>query len=558
LRGNPGCAVGPKTPTAEAGVLLAEVGLLKERGLTAEAVVADFVFKNIQPLKDRAYPAYLYQGLADSTRVTNKRIPAVDLVSRLEMILRGKVSNVGAPVAYSAWNLPPSKPFTHFVSNPPAGDGGLGLRVRPSAEEVSALVALLEEIPDDERRVHFEVPLDPSDAEISVMLDMLAEDSSDVAHAGTLALAPPEAGKALDIQRPDSVCPKRPCRANQPASPADGQKKKKRRLRRVSCLDRDAGPSAPAAEEVPVPEFTEADPNGCDPSDADPNGCAVRVADEDDEEEEDEIPLIRKNSRRYIAGGESSGVPSPALSALIGLQELSLANFDQTLEDMVPEDMLSEPADGDAMDVCVDVLDARLGSSRAASRASSTLERGLEGQEADLDCPAPMEVTEGLSALEVAAAESLALKDGVGAHPAPEGVAGDDSARMGSASCNPAPKGVARDDPTRMGSANYGPAPEGVRAGSPSCTSMDVHIGSSPPHSGCMVVAQAFSQGVALEASVPDDKVLGSADDTELVPADSLQVAPGGDPSPSHQLISHDLGVPSFFSNLQLLWFILV
>jgi hypothetical protein len=32
---------------AEAGVLLAEVGLLKERGLTAEAVVADFVFKNI-------------------------------------------------------------------------------------------------------------------------------------------------------------------------------------------------------------------------------------------------------------------------------------------------------------------------------------------------------------------------------------------------------------------------------------------------------------------------------------------------------------------------------
>jgi hypothetical protein len=70
--------------------------------LTAEAVVADFIFKNIQPLKDRAYPTYLYRGLADSTRVTNKRIPAVDLVSRLEMILRGKVSNIGAPVAYSA------------------------------------------------------------------------------------------------------------------------------------------------------------------------------------------------------------------------------------------------------------------------------------------------------------------------------------------------------------------------------------------------------------------------------------------------------------------------
>jgi hypothetical protein len=37
---------------AEAGALLAEVDLLKERGLTAEVVVADFVFKNLQPLKD--------------------------------------------------------------------------------------------------------------------------------------------------------------------------------------------------------------------------------------------------------------------------------------------------------------------------------------------------------------------------------------------------------------------------------------------------------------------------------------------------------------------------
>jgi hypothetical protein len=50
---------------AEARVLLAEIGLLKERCLTAEAVVADFVFKNIQPLKDRAYPDYLYSGITD-------------------------------------------------------------------------------------------------------------------------------------------------------------------------------------------------------------------------------------------------------------------------------------------------------------------------------------------------------------------------------------------------------------------------------------------------------------------------------------------------------------
>jgi hypothetical protein len=524
---------------AEAGALLAEVGLLKERGLTAEAVVADFVFKNIQPLKDRAYPAYLYRGQADSTRVTNRKIPAVDLVSRLEMMLRGKVSNIGAPVAYSAWNLPPSQAFTNFVSNPPAGDSSLGLRVRPSPKEVSVLIASLGEIPDDERQVHFEVPLNPSDTEISAMLDMLAE-ASDAAPAETLVVAPiPETDKTLDAQKSDNVRPKRSRRADQLTSPAEGQKKKKRRLCRVSSLDQDAGPSVPVAEEMPVPEFAEADPNGCDPTAADPNGCdptaadpnwcIVRVVDEDDEEE-DEIPLIQKNSRRYIASGESSGVPSPALSALIGLQELSLANFDQTLEDMVPEDLLSEPADGGTMVVCADVPDVGLGSSRPASRASSTLERGLEGQEAGLDCTAPTEVIEGPSALEVAVAENLAPMDGASAYPAPEDVAGDDPARMGSASCDP--------------------APEGVRVGYPSHTSMDVHVGSSPPHSGCMAIAQAFGHGVALEASAPDDRVLASADDTELIPADSLRVVPVVDPSPSHQLTSHDLGVPSFVSNL--------
>jgi hypothetical protein len=278
----------------------------------------------------------------------------------------------------------------------------------------------------------------------------------------------------------------------------------------------------------------------------------IYVADENDGEEEDEVPLTQKNSRQYVTRGESSGVPSPALSALIGLQELSLANFGQALEDMVSEDLLSEPADDGVMEVCIDVLDAGLGS----SRASSTLECGLEGQGTDLDRLAPMEVIEGPSALEASTAENLVLKDGVDTCPAPEDVVGDDSARVGNASHCPAPEGTAGDDPAQVGSANYSPTPEGVRAGSPSCTSMDVYAGSSP-RSGCMVVAQALGQGVALEASVPADQVLGSVDGTELVPAGSLRAASGGDLTPGRQLISHDLGVPSFFSNLQVLWYIL-
>ena len=196
-----------------------------------------------------------------------------------------------------------------------------------------------------------------------------------------------------------------------------------------------------------------------------------------------------------------SDIPSPALSALVSLQELSLTDFDQALEDVVPEDMLSEPTDGDMMDVCSDIPDVGLEVSREASRTSSTLEGGLRCQEVGLDCPTPMEVTEDPSAVEVDVTEDPAPKGGVGGYPAPEGVAGNDPARVGIASCNPAPEGVAGSDPAPMGSASCYPALEGVRASSPSHTSMDVHVGSSPPHSDGVIVMHtplASSEGVAL------------------------------------------------------------
>jgi hypothetical protein len=142
------------------------------------------------------------------------------------------------------------------------------------------LVVSLDDIPNDERQIHFEMPINSSDAEISAMLDMLAEDSSDSVPAETLAVVTiPEPGKILTAQQSDGVCPKRLCPTSHPTAPAEGKKKKKRRLRRVSCLNQDAGPSAPAAEEVPVEIFTGADPNGCDPADAEPNGCDLNDAD---------------------------------------------------------------------------------------------------------------------------------------------------------------------------------------------------------------------------------------------------------------------------------------
>jgi hypothetical protein len=114
------------------------------------------------------------------------------------------------------------------VSNPPASGSGLGLKVRPSPEEVEALVASLGDLPNDERQVHFEMPINPSDAEISAMLDMLAEDSSDSVPAETIAVATiPEPRKTLNVQKSDSTRPKRLRLASHPTAPAEGKKKKR-------------------------------------------------------------------------------------------------------------------------------------------------------------------------------------------------------------------------------------------------------------------------------------------------------------------------------------------
>jgi hypothetical protein len=75
--------------------------------LTAEAVVIDFILKNVQPLKDRVHPAYLYIGLRDPSQGKNKHISEENILNRVEMMLRGVVANAGAPRSYSAWNLPP-------------------------------------------------------------------------------------------------------------------------------------------------------------------------------------------------------------------------------------------------------------------------------------------------------------------------------------------------------------------------------------------------------------------------------------------------------------------
>jgi hypothetical protein len=254
---------------------------------------------------------------------------------------------------------------------------------------------------------------------------------------------------------------------------------------------------------------------GCDDAQA-----AGGVLDEDEEEEE-EIPLIRKNSRRYRGSDGGNDILSQTLSALVSLQGLSISDFDQALEEVVPEDILSEPHEADIPTICSEVPDGGLmvhdsagqEVARVVSRASSTLEGGLPWKSIDPSHPTPMDVAEGSSALEVAAAEG----------PAPEGGAGSD------------------------------PAPEGVGAGSLSAASMDVHVGSPPVRSeeaALMHVSMALAGQVALEANEPDARSLPPADGAKVPPSHVLEIILADLPLSIHAPTLPTLGLPLFLSNL--------
>jgi hypothetical protein len=269
----------------ESRVLLVEICTLKDRGLTAEAVVADFIFKNIQPLKDRVYLAYLYTRINDPTRITNIWIPEEDMLSRIDLILRGKISNAGAPLSYSAWKLPPQSPFSEFISNPPVQDGSPGHRVRPSSEDIEAFIAPFWNLPKVERQTHFQMPTGADEAKVNVVLSLLAGDLSDSTRTESMTVAIGHGlGEDEGVHSPGNVHHKRSRRTIHPAVPTEGKKRKKT-LRWSSGLEQDADPTTSLLSGGPASTNLEDVIGGCD--DVRVGGL---VLDEDEEEEEERSP----------------------------------------------------------------------------------------------------------------------------------------------------------------------------------------------------------------------------------------------------------------------------
>lgn len=112
-------AMPPREEGDQIAQLLERIQALKASGLTATAVAIDFVYKNIQPLKDRDHSAFYYRGLDDRTRETDRQTPVDEVVQRVRGFFQGPITNRGAPKSFTIWNPPSEEDIAVFVSEPP-------------------------------------------------------------------------------------------------------------------------------------------------------------------------------------------------------------------------------------------------------------------------------------------------------------------------------------------------------------------------------------------------------------------------------------------------------
>jgi len=84
--------------------------LTNHRRFDGVIVVMNFMFRRIQPCKERAHPVFEYQGDTDGTREVPEEIARDEIMRWIEMLfnLTGQVSIRDQQRAFSVGNLPPA------------------------------------------------------------------------------------------------------------------------------------------------------------------------------------------------------------------------------------------------------------------------------------------------------------------------------------------------------------------------------------------------------------------------------------------------------------------
>jgi hypothetical protein len=96
--------------TQELKPLLDELEQLKVEGLTSTAVAISFCRHLIQPLQDRAHPAFEYWGQSDPTRFTQRKVSKTEMIAHAKNIFDGRIRNKECPKALGVCS--PSDPVS--------------------------------------------------------------------------------------------------------------------------------------------------------------------------------------------------------------------------------------------------------------------------------------------------------------------------------------------------------------------------------------------------------------------------------------------------------------
>jgi hypothetical protein len=77
---------------------------LKAEGLTSAAVAISFCRRLIQPLQDRAHPAFEYWGQFNLTRVAQRKVSKTEMIARAKNIFGEWIRNKECPKALGIYS----------------------------------------------------------------------------------------------------------------------------------------------------------------------------------------------------------------------------------------------------------------------------------------------------------------------------------------------------------------------------------------------------------------------------------------------------------------------
>ena len=140
------------------------------------------------------------------------------------------------------------------MSNPPVQDGDPGHRVRPSSNEIEAIITVHRGFPEEDTQTHFQMQSVTDDAEVNAVLNVLAGESSRSARVQSAdAVLECLCDGEKRICSPGSARRKRTCWVSS-LTMSTKTKRRKRKLRRSSGIELEANSAAPDDVHIEIPD----------------------------------------------------------------------------------------------------------------------------------------------------------------------------------------------------------------------------------------------------------------------------------------------------------------